>query len=69
MLMFLVLKRWQDGEVHFRVLVPFEQDGQEEGGRGDDVLHNQMGLMNNMRSRAIQHRRRSILNQPPPFFF
>ncbi|MDC0262390.1 hypothetical protein OAK77_00145 [bacterium] len=67
--MFLVLKRWQDGKVHFRAIVPFEQGVEEEGGRGDDVGYNQMGLMNNMRSRAIQHRRRSILNQQSPFFF
>jgi hypothetical protein len=67
--MFLVLKRWQDGKVHFRAIVPLEQGVEEEGGRGDDVGYNQMGLMNNMRSRAIQHRRRSILNQQSPFFF
>jgi len=24
---FLVLKCWQDGQVNFRVVVPFEQDG------------------------------------------
>ncbi|MDA7665488.1 hypothetical protein N8648_02960 [Verrucomicrobia bacterium] len=45
--MFLVLKRWQDGKVHFRTIVPFEQNVQEEGGRGDDVGHNQVGLMDN----------------------
>ena len=69
MLMFLVLKRWQDGKVQLRMVVPFKQGGREEGGGGDDIGHNQIGLMNNMRFRAIQHGRRSILKQPSPFFF
>jgi len=29
--MFLVLKRWQDGKVHFRAIVPLEQGVEEEG--------------------------------------
>jgi len=46
--MFLVLKRWQDGKVQLRMVVPFEQGGRKEGGGGDDVGHNQMGLMDNI---------------------
>jgi hypothetical protein len=42
--MFLVLKRWQDGKVQLRMVVPFEQGGRKEGGGGDGCWTQSNGL-------------------------